>query len=194
MGANVELTRKIVHIGAGNVILLAWWLQIPAAVIVGAAIMAGITALVSYFTPILPSIDSVGRKSLGTFFYGVSIGVLVGCFWPLQQPLYAAIGILVMAWGDGMAALVGQNFGQHPYRVWGMNKSWEGSLTMMGVSGLVTYLMLLAVQGNNWQTGIVSLTVAVAATILEAFSKWGLDNLLVPLGSAILAFVLNHVL
>jgi phytol kinase len=188
---NGELTRKILHIGAGNVILLAWWLQIPAAVILCAAILAGSIAIASYYLPILPSINSVGRRSWGTFFYAVSIGLLVGYFWPLQQPLYAAIGILIMCWGDGLAALVGQNFGKHPYQIWGMHKSWEGSLTMVGVSFLVTYLLLLAVGGDGWTVLAISLVVGSAAAILEAFSKWGIDNLLVPLGSAALAFALN---
>ena len=191
---NGELTRKILHIGAGNVILLAWWLQIPAAVIVCAAVLAGSIAITSYYIPILPSINSVGRHSWGTFFYAASIGLLGGYFWPLHQPLYAAIGVLIMCWGDGMAALVGQNFGKHPYQFWGMRKSWEGSLTMLGVSFLVTYLLLLAVGGDGWTTYVISLVLAAAAAILEAFSKWGIDNLLVPLGTAALAFVLNSAL
>jgi phytol kinase len=191
---NGELTRKIVHIGSGNVILLAWWLKIPAAVIICAATLAGIVALVSYYLPILPSINSVGRHSWGTFFYAASIGILVGYFWPLQQPLYAAIGILIMCWGDGMAALVGQNFGKHPYQVWGMGKSWEGSLTMAGISWLVTYLLLLAVSSDGWEAFAIAFAVGWAAAVLETFSKWGIDNLLVPLGSAALAFTLNSVL
>ena len=90
-----------------------------------------------------------------------------------------------------MAALVGQNFGKHPYQIGGMCKSWEGSLAMTLVSFFVTYLLLLAVRGDSWGSLVISLIVAVAAAILEAFSKWGIDNLLVPLGSAALAFVLN---
>ncbi len=107
-----ELTRKIVHIGSGNVLLLAWGLKIPSWVAVDASIVAAIVALLSYFVPILPSINSVGRQSLGTFFYAVSIGVLTGWFFPLGLPQFAVIGILVMAWGDGLAAVVGQNWGR----------------------------------------------------------------------------------
>ena len=109
-----ELTRKIVHIGSGHVLLFAWWLEIPAWVGMAAAAIASIIALTSYFLPILPSINSVGIRSLGTFFYALSIGILVAIFWPLQHPECAVIVILVMAWGDGLAALVGQNFGKHP--------------------------------------------------------------------------------
>ncbi|VXD10365.1 Phosphatidate cytidylyltransferase [Planktothrix serta PCC 8927] len=189
-----EISRKIVHIGTGNVILLAWWLNIPAWVGITASVISGIIAIISYQTPILPSINSVGRKSLGTFFYAVSIGILIGWFWTIQQPQYAALGILVMTWGDGLAAVIGQQWGQHKYRVFGSQKSWEGSLTMLLVSLIISSAILLTVQGNHQLTWIVSIAVAIVATGLETFSKYGIDNLTVPLSSASLAFFLNQVL
>jgi phytol kinase len=183
-----ELVRKVVHIGTGNVILLAWWLQIPAEVGIVAAIAASIVTLLSYWFPILQAIDRVGRQSLGTFFYAVSIGTLVAIFWPLEQPQYAAIGILTMTWGDGLAALVGQNFGRHKYKILGNKKSWEGSLTMVVVSFVVCVSLLLATQGNCWQSWVAAIVVAIAAAGLETISQLGVDNLTVPLASASLAF------
>lgn len=190
-GGDSELVRKVVHIGTGNVILLAWWLQMPAWLGIGASILSGVVALLSYRFPILPGINSVGRKSLGTFFYAISIGVLIACFWQ-AHPYYAVIGVLVMSWGDGLAALIGQRWGQHRYKVGGIQKSWEGSLTMVVTSYAVSSLVLFGVQGHLWQTWLVSLAIAVAATGLEAFSRWGVDNLTVPLGSALVAFWLNQ--
>jgi phytol kinase len=188
-----EFTRKVVHIGSGNVIFLAWWLDIPGWMIIVASAIAAIIAIASYFLPILPSINSVGRKSLGTFFYAISIGILTACFWD-NYPQYTTIGILIMTWGDGMAAIIGQRFGKHPYQVFGITKSWEGSLTMIAVSYLVTSLVLLYVQGIIWQTWVVAALVAVIATSLEAFSKLGIDNLTVPVGSAVFCFFLSQVL
>ncbi|QLE44229.1 phosphatidate cytidylyltransferase [Nostoc sp. C052] len=189
-----EIVRKIVHIGTGNVILIAWWLDIPASVGITASILASAITLLSYRLPILPGINSVGRQSLGTFFYSVSFGILVAWFWYLQQPQYAALGILVMTWGDGLAALIGQRFGIHKYKVFGTQKSWEGSLTMMLVSYIVSSLILVGTQGNSWQIWAVSLLVAVIATGLEAVSFLGIDNLTVPLGSAALAFFLSQLI
>jgi phytol kinase len=194
VNSDAELLRKIVHIGTGNVILFAWLLDIPASVGIAASILASGVTLLSYIFPILPAINSVGRQSFGTFFYAVSIGVLVACFWHLQQPQYAAMGILIMAWGDGLAALIGQKFGKHKYQVFGAQKSCEGSLTMAIVSYIVCSLILLFTLGNIWQTWLVSLLVALVATGLEAFSLLGVDNLTVPLGSAAFAFVLIQLL
>ncbi len=190
---NSELTRKIVHIGSGNVIFLAWWLNISGWIIISASVIASIVAIASYFLPILPSINSVGRKSLGTFFYAVSIGILTACFWE-NYPQYTTIGILVMCWGDGMAAIIGQKFGRHTYKILGINKSWEGSLAMVAASYLVTSLILIYAQGISWQTWLEALVVAIAATILEAFSKLGIDNLTVPVGSAIICFLVGEFL
>ncbi|NJL78486.1 MAG: phosphatidate cytidylyltransferase [Richelia sp. RM2_1_2] len=192
--SNSEIVRKIVHIGTGNVILLAWWLDIPASIGIAASILASILTLLSYRFPILPGINSVGRKSLGTFFYSVSIGILIAWFWYLKQPFYAALGILIMAWGDGLAALIGQRFGKHKYNVLGGQKSLEGSLTMTLVSFIISSLILFNVQGNTWQTWLISVVVAVVATALEAISILGIDNLTVPLGSAALAFALNQLI
>jgi len=193
IASEAELTRKIVHIGAGNVILIAWWFQIPPWMGISAAAIAGIIALLSYFLPILPSINSVGRKSLGTFFYAMSMGILMAWFFP-KTPQYAAIGILTMAWGDGLAALMGQNFGRHPYKVLGSTKSWEGSLTMATVSYFVCWSILFLQEGNFWQTWLIPLIIAVITTVFEAVSKIGIDNLTVPIVSGGLSFLFVQVL
>lgn len=189
-----EIVRKIVHIGTGNVILLAWWLDIPAIIGITASILASAITLLSYQFPILPGLNSVGRKSLGTFFYSASIGILIAWFWTLRQPQYAVLGILVMTWGDGLAALIGQRFGKHKYRVFGNQKSWEGSLTMTLVTCIISTSIFLSVHGNIWQTWLVSLIVALVATGLEVFSFLGIDNLTVPIGSAALAFFLSELI
>ncbi len=192
--ADPEIVRKIVHIGTGNVILLAWWLKIPAIAGITASVLASAVTLLSYRFPILPGINSVGRRSFGTFFYSMSIGVLVAWFWEVQQPYYAALGILTMAWGDGLAAIIGQRFGKHKYQLFGGQKSWEGSLTMAIVSFVICSLILLSVQGNSWQVWMISVVVALVTTGLETISFAGIDNLTVPLGSAALAFVLTKLL
>ena len=187
-----EIIRKIVHIGTGNVILLAWWLDIPAIVGIIASAIASVVTLLSYRFPILPGINSVGRQSLGTFFYSVSIGILIAWFWNIQQPQYAVLGVLVMAWGDGLAALIGRRFGKNKYEVFGGQKSLEGSATMAIVTFTVSFLVSIFVSGNFWQAALVSTMVAVITTALETFSLLGIDNLTVPLGSATLAYILDR--
>lgn len=189
---DTELTRKVVHIGSGNVILIAWWFGIPALPILIASGIASCVALLSYALPILPSINSVGRKSLGTFFYALSIGILTAAFWS-TMPKYTVIGILTMTWGDGLAALIGQRFGTHKYQIWGISKSWEGSLAMF-LSSYFIIVLIFANTGVSWQIVGITGIVALVATALEALSKLGVDNLTVPLGSAFLAYYLCDIL
>ena len=189
-----EIPRKIVHIGTGNVILLAWWLQTPSLLGILASVLFCLVTLASYRYTVLSSLNGVGRQSWGTFFYALSIGVLIAVFWPRSMPHLAAIGVLCMTWGDGLAALIGQRYGTHRYYFWGMQKSWEGSLTMMGVSLMSTLIVLwLAYPGKIAVIGIAGV-VALVATLLETVSKYGLDNLTVPLGSAFVSLGLLSLL
>lgn len=184
-----ELTRKIVHIGTGNVILLAWYFNISKDMIIFASFIASLIAITSYFLPILPSVNGVGRKSLGTLFYAISIGILTALFWKNGQRQFTAIGILIMSYGDGMAALIGQKYGKNKYQVLGNKKSWEGSFTMTIVSLLVTIIIL----GFSWQNLIIASIVGISATILETFSSLGIDNLTVPVISGIIAYYLSQI-
>jgi phytol kinase len=191
---SAEQSRKIVHIGTGNVIALAWFLQLPAWVGITSAVLAAIITLVSYWLPILPGVNSVGRKSYGTFFYSVSMGLLIAIFWPLHHPEYAVVGILVMAWGDGLAAIIGQGWGRHPYQIWGNSKSLEGTATLLSVSYLITTITLYIINGNLPIVWLVGIPVAIVAVLLESLSQFGLDNLTLPLGVAVLAFWVMEIL
>ncbi len=183
-----EWTRKVLHIGTGNIVLIAWWLNIPAWIGIAAAVMFTGVSIASYALPLLPSVNNIGRRSWGTCFYAISIGVLVAWFWPLQMPSLAALGILVMTWGDGLAGLIGKRFGKHCYRVMGMTKSWEGTATM----GIVSFVVSLAMLWPGCDRPLVAIAIALAvalfATLLESFSKLGIDNLTVPIGSSALAY------
>ena len=185
-----EVSRKVVHIGVGNVILLAWWLNIPDWVGIAAAALSSIATLITYWYPVLASVSGVGRKSFGTFFYSLSIGLLIAYFWPQGLQAHAVLGVLVMTWGDGLAALIGQRFGKHGYQVWGMTKSWEGTGTMAIASTLVSGLILGITYGFTGPTIFTAGIVALVATGLESFSKFGIDNLTVPLSSGLLSFAL----
>jgi phytol kinase len=187
---DIEISRKIVHLGTGNLIILAWWLHLPAILGVIASILFSSLTLISYRYPVLASVSSIGRKSWGTFFYAVSIGLLMALFWTEGRYPFATIGILTMTWGDGLAALVGQTWGRHRYQVWGMNKSWEGSCTMFLVSLTICVGVLAYSPGYTAPLWGMATFVALVVTSLEAFSKYGLDNLSVPLAAGLLSWSL----
>lgn len=190
---DIELTRKIVHIGTGNVILLAWWQNISANVIILAVMGASLVAIASYFLPLLPSVNGVGRRSLGTLFYAISIGILTILFWHEGEKQFTVMGILIMSYGDGMAALIGQKWGKNPYELLGNKKSIQGSLTMTLVTTLIVLLILNIGINWQWQNLIIAVVIGISATILEIISWIGIDNLTVPVISGIIAYYLTTI-
>jgi phytol kinase len=192
--ADGEWVRKVVHIGTGNVVLLAWWLGLPWLLCLAVAGLFTTIAFLSSYFPLLPFLESADRKTRGAFYYALSISLLVGCFGWLQHLEFAVVGTLVMAWGDGLAALVGKHWGSHRYAVWNGQKSWEGSLAMAIASYVVTYGVLAIAQVSPHQPFDLwlPLPVAMLATVLEAWSPGGTDNLSVPLGAAIAGFWLSQ--
>ena len=185
-----ELVRKVVHIGTGNVLLIAWWLHIPTWLCVTAGVTFSAIALASHHTNILPMLNDVGRKTYGVFYYALSITVLVGLLWD-HHPQYAVIGVMVMSWGDGMAALIGKRFGKHTFIYMGNKRSLEGSLAMF-VTSLIVMLGIFA-SGHSLSAHDIGVAIPVAAiaAMLEAFSPGGTDNLSVPLASASLSYFLQ---
>ena len=185
-----ELVRKVVHIGTGHVLLIAWWLQIPTWLCVSAGVTFTAIALASHHTNILPMLNDVGRKTYGVFYYALSITVLVGLLWD-HHPQYAVIGVMVMSWGDGMAALIGKRFGKHTFIYMGNKRSLEGSLAMF-VTSLIVMLGIFA-SGHSLSAHDIGVAIPVAAiaAMLEAFSPGGTDNLSVPLASASLSYFLQ---
>ena len=101
---------------------------------------------------------------------------------------------MAMTWGDALAALIGRHFGQHKYQVGNSVRSWEGSAAMFVVSTVVIFLVLLLLPGSSlsplgtplglrWAL-LTAVVTATFATLAEAVSPHGTDNLSVPLVAA----------
>ena len=182
-----EWSRKVVHIGTGPVVLLAWWLQIDRLVALPVAAAMTLATALNHRLRLLPAVEDVGRHSYGTIAYGASITLLLALLWP-QQPLAVAAGVLVMAAGDGLAGLVGPLVRSPRWRLLGQSKSLAGTACMAVVS-LMVLVGLAALAGitEHAAPGLVALLgIAATATALEQLSSWGLDNATVPLATALL--------
>ncbi|MBI4435813.1 MAG: hypothetical protein HY590_00140 [Candidatus Omnitrophica bacterium] len=130
-------------------------------------------------------------RNFGAVYFPISFVILLTFCWEGPLRLFASVGILGMAWGDPLAALAGKRWGRHRYRLGGAEKSLEGSAMMWGgtfLGGLVSFLLFQPgpLQGTLAYSGIV----ATVATLVEAVSGRGMDNLTVPLGSAALCYFL----
>ena len=182
-----EWSRKVVHIGTGPVVLLAWWLGIARWVALPAAIAVTLVTALNHRLRVLPAVEDVDRYSYGTVAYGASIAILLALFWP-HQPLAVAAGVLVMAIGDGLAGLVGPQLRSPRWRVLGQGKSLAGTIAMGGGALAVLILLQLIAQSQGMAAPAWPQLIAIAllATALEQGSSFGIDNLTVPLSAGLL--------
>jgi phytol kinase len=184
-----EMSRTFAHIMVAN-----WWL-IASLVIQSywAAMVAPLFFIVfntmNAIFNWIPAINSKNRyKNLGTVYYAISVAILTHLtFMDPQLRIAGGLGILVMGYGDGLAAVIGQFFGKHTYSIFRGHKTFEGSLAMLVTVIAVSALYL------QWQVGVIDwpvvLLIAAIATETEAISPYGLDNLFVPLLTALLYFI-----
>ncbi|ABX09763.1 diacylglycerol/polyprenol kinase family protein [Prochlorococcus marinus] len=188
---NNELGRKIIHIGTGPVVLLAWWLKIPANVAILFASLITISLVINYQTNWISTLENVKRKSYGTVAYGLSITILLILFWS-KNPAAVCAGVMVMAFGDGLAGLIGQQFKSPVWRVLDQQKSLIGTLTM-GCIGLIVLFSISMMQEIHLEP-IQILAISLIAVGLEQISPYGIDNLTVPISVAVGWDVMTHAL
>ncbi|MCC5636688.1 phosphatidate cytidylyltransferase [Nostoc sp. CHAB 5844] len=205
-GIKPDLTRKLIHIGAGmwvfGVLLLFKQWEIG---IIPFATFIGINYLL-YRYRVIGAMDTED-SSPGTVYFAISVTLLFGLFWrpdgPVDHIPIAVAGVMAMTWGDALAALIGKRFGQHQYQVGSSVRSWEGSLAMFLASATAIFLVLLFLPGSFLSNLAVSVSVEKAlltaligagfATGVEAISPHGTDNLTVPLVTAGVIWLLMQV-
>ena len=173
-----ELSRKIVHIGTGPIVVLAWWLSIPASIAVPVAFAVTVITAINHRIQLLPAVEDVDRNSYGTVAYGLAISLLLLLFWP-EQAVAVCAGVLVMAFADGLAGLIGRGMTSPSWTVWQQRKSVAGTVTMGLVTALVLILLVLISQSPLHPLRLIA--VCALAVGLEQWGRWGIDNLTVPM-------------
>ncbi|MGB5933421.1 MAG: phosphatidate cytidylyltransferase [Anaerolineae bacterium] len=189
-GWPTEFTRKVIHIAAGSWVIGIiyifdhwWWGVVPTASFV-------ILNYIFYRFTIFKAMDTRGSTP-GTVYFALSITILLLLLWPRGQEGMVAAGVMPMTWGDAFASLIGLRWGRHRYEVLGSHRSWEGSAAMFVFSLLATFLVLLVgLPLSPGEAFLYSFIMALGATLVEAFSPWGLDNLSVPFFSTGLLYLL----
>ena len=191
--AGKEASRKYIHITLSN-----WWIiaMVFFDNMFWAAAAPAIFVVVNYLSykkgiiKVMERDESDSNKeSLGTVYYALSLLILaLITFGPLKNPVIGLCGILVMGYGDGLAAVIGQAIKSKEFIIAGNKKSLAGSLAMFCVT-LMIFVGFL-VYSNAEYIAIKSVLVAILMTIVEAVSIKGTDNLTVPLITSLLALLM----
>ena len=183
-----ERLRKAVHIGCGLFALLLRWLPAWGAMLMAVAALLFNALLLPRLTGHALERDGerLGGKAWGIIFYALSVLILIAVFHDRLELAAAAWGI--MAFGDGLASLVGRLF-PRPRLPWNAAKSVAGSAAFVVCGGIGGWALLLfcgregsAVPGPLAALGMV-LVAAVVAGLFESLPAGLDDNLSVPLAA-----------
>ncbi|HPR88203.1 MAG TPA: phosphatidate cytidylyltransferase [bacterium] len=192
-----HISRKIIHIGAG---MWVWgilyffdelrWGIIPFATFI-------LLNYLFYRRQTFAQMD-VDKSTPGTVYFSLSITLIFLMLWRPSGPLdlipVGIAGLMAMTWGDACASLVGQPWGRKKFQAFGHTRSFLGSVTMAAVSLVAIWLTLTLLPGSALSPMspaigladrlLLTILGATVATLAEALSPAGTDNLTVPLASS----------
>lgn len=188
-----EASRKFIHIMLGN-----WWfIAMYFFTNVWFAIFVPITFViinyVSYKQDLIKVMEREKQDGLGTVYYAISLLILAIVFFGIyQKPILGLIPNLIMAYGDGFAAVVGKWIKSKTYMVGETKKSIAGSITMFVISLILIMGFLIAnYTFGIWQIALIGVVMAIAVTIIEAISSKGIDNFSVPISMLVMILMLE---
>ncbi|GHV01788.1 hypothetical protein FACS1894211_12140 [Clostridia bacterium] len=190
-----EWNRKFVHIAVAHWGLIYYFLldNFWFALIVPLT-FAAMNAL-SYKKGLIKSIERTeGARYPGTVYYALSIALLSCLGVAADCKLYALAAMLAFGWGDALAGVVGMKFGKKKFPAPLSGKSLIGGAVCFLACFVVVFLVLCLEQvfmsGQiGSQTGMkinilyilgAAFTAGVAGATVEAVSRYGLDNILMP--------------
>ncbi len=198
-----EVSRKFLHIMVGNMIFAMPFFSNPWIMLL--FITLPVTVALFFLTDYSPikiknSVTESGH-ALGLFFYALIWSILLLIYPILIDPnllWIVALAIVPLVYGDGFAALVGGKWGRIKYHIFGGEKTLAGSLAMLAVTAVLSVFVWVfyGAMGyalpelNFWYILIIS----ALATVAEAISYGGIDNLTVPSVTSILYYLVATVL
>jgi len=184
-----ESSRKFIHIGVSN-----WWIiaMIFYDNFIYASIVPALFIIINYASykkNIFKSMErGKGKEDLGTVYYAISLFILAIITFNFTTPYIGAMGILVMGYGDGFAALVGEKYGKMKV-LFNKNKSLVGTFTMFFVSFFVA--VLVSYFAGDSRIFINALIIALVSALIELISPYGTDNLTVPLSASFIYYLMT---
>ena len=181
-----EVSRKFVHIMLGNwwIIAMYFFTNVWFAIFVPATFI--IINYLSYKKNLIKVMERENQDGFGTVYYAIALFIMaIVSFGIFKNPALGLVPTLVMAYGDGLAAIIGKKIKSKKYKLGGTKKSFAGSLTMFLISTILVGLHLyFAHSAVFWKTAhwpLISTLIGFAITGLEGVSGKGIDNISVPL-------------
>ncbi len=183
-----EASRKYSHI-----MLCNWWLIVMYFFdnLLLACIAPASFVLINYLSIKKNLIKTIERKEqdgFGTVYYAIALLVItILCYGVFHNPELGLVGIFVMGYADGFAAIIGKNIKSKQFQIGNTTKSVAGCITMFVFTALIFGIFLASNAISLW--AIKTIGIAILLTIIEMVSIKGTDNLTVPIIATLLAAV-----
>jgi phytol kinase len=179
----VEITRKLVHMVTGLLALLFPVMLGNHWLVLLLSILFAIILFISLRYKLLQSINAIDRDSVGSLAYPLAVyaSYLVYDYFH-QQYVYFYMPIVILAVCDPVAALTGKQWPLGKYSPAKESKTLMGSV-MFFITAFVLILLLQQMLHSNaaiYSKLITALIIALLASIAEAVTKKGYDNLAIP--------------
>jgi len=145
-------------------------------------------ANVKWIRNIITRISAIeGESHPGMIYYPISMCLLFLFCWDIPYRYAGIIGLLNLGLGDSFAAVAGSKYGKKQYGCGDRVKTYFGSGVMFFTS-LISTGIALAYFNNGFGVREILATIAISsgATFFEATSNKELDNLTIPIGSALI--------
>ncbi len=180
--------RKFVHIGTGIFVALWPWLVSWRTIELLGLAMAAVV-LIDRQVRLFHFSFKLNRQTYGDILFALAITV---CALLAHSKIIFALAILNLSVADGVAAVVGNHFGQHfRYKVFGQTKTVIGSMAFWLSSVLILGVGLLFYQVSPHHYFWLLLLLPPALTWLENFAIYGTDNLAVALAVVLALRLIN---
>lgn len=187
-----ETMRKFVHIGVSN-----WWfIEANFFTTLSFALVGPIFFIVtnSLFT-FLGWGKALGmddrKRNYGLIYFPITLLLLVVLeYQGAVSSLACSIAVMIMGYGDGLAALIGAKWGQKRLPLSFAKKTYLGTLVMACVSFVITFIGLAGYSTLGMGSVVaISFMIAIVSAVVEAIAPLALDNITVPLIAALLVEV-----
>lgn len=126
------------------------------------------------------------KRNYGLIYFPISLVILIIMDYMSIIPKYVVgISCLVMGYGDGLAAIMGIKFGRKHITA---NKTYFGSITMFSVTLCIFYLFSHDCKLDWFETpekAFSFILLSLLITFIEIVTPFGLDNITVPLSTAL---------
>ena len=123
--------------------------------------------------------------SLIAFFFG---------FRGDNNKYYVIIALAAWGLGDAFASIIGHLIGKHKVSgkfIEGV-KSIEGTIAGFIFSFIISFILLIVLMHSIWWLAVLeSLVIGIAVSLVELFTKKGLDNITCPIAAAIILFLFS---